>query len=90
MSVRGDQLDSGSVVGGYRIDELISRGGMGVVYRATNVDDRQFAGMGLGLFICRAIAEQHGGTITVDSRQGEGTTFHVALPTIGIEEKQDG
>src|SRR5436305_9232675 len=37
MSVRGDQLGSGSVVGGYRIDELISQGGMGVVYRVTNV-----------------------------------------------------
>jgi len=37
MPVRGDQLESGSVVGGYRIDELISRGGMGLVYRATNV-----------------------------------------------------
>jgi hypothetical protein len=36
MSVRGD-LETGSVIGGYRIDELISRGGMGVVYRATNV-----------------------------------------------------
>ncbi|HXD58913.1 MAG TPA: serine/threonine-protein kinase [Thermoleophilaceae bacterium] len=36
MAVRGD-LESGSIVGGYRIDELISRGGMGVVYRATNV-----------------------------------------------------
>jgi serine/threonine protein kinase len=35
MAVRG--LESGSIVGGYRIDELISRGGMGVVYRATNV-----------------------------------------------------
>src|SRR5436305_4356733 len=37
MSVRGDQVGSGSVVGGYRIDELISQGGMGVVYRVTNV-----------------------------------------------------
>ena len=37
MAVRGDQLQRGSVVGGYRIDELISRGGMGLVYRATNV-----------------------------------------------------
>src|SRR5450631_2296768 len=37
MEVRGDQLQAGSVVGGYRIDELIGRGGMGLVYRSTNV-----------------------------------------------------
>ncbi|MEP6954933.1 MAG: serine/threonine-protein kinase [Solirubrobacteraceae bacterium] len=36
MAVNGD-LKTGSVVGGYRVDELISRGGMGVVYRVTNV-----------------------------------------------------
>ena len=35
--MRGSQLDRGFVIGGYRIDELISRGGMGVVYRATNI-----------------------------------------------------
>src|ERR1700730_15890316 len=37
MPSRSGQLERGFVVGGYRIDELISRGGMGVVYRATNV-----------------------------------------------------
>src|ERR1700704_3598477 len=37
MAVRGDQLERGSVIGGYRIDELIGRGGMGLVYRVTNV-----------------------------------------------------
>src|SRR5450755_4016316 len=37
MTFRSSQLERGFVVGGYRIDELISRGGMGVVYRATNV-----------------------------------------------------
>ncbi len=37
MQLRGDQLDRGSIVGGYRIDGQISRGGMGIVYRATNV-----------------------------------------------------
>ena len=38
------------------------------------------AGAGLGLAICRWIAEAHGGTIDVQSRPGRGTTFTVALP----------
>jgi len=37
MPVRGDELERGRVIGGYRIDELISRGGMGLVYRVTHV-----------------------------------------------------
>jgi serine/threonine protein kinase len=37
MQLSGGQLERGSVIGGYRVDELISRGGMGVVYRVTNV-----------------------------------------------------
>jgi Protein kinase domain len=37
MQLRGSQLERGFVIGGYRIDELISRGGMGVVYRVTNI-----------------------------------------------------
>src|SRR5436305_13308459 len=37
MAVRGDELKRGTVVGGYRVDELISRGGMGLVYRVTHV-----------------------------------------------------
>jgi serine/threonine-protein kinase len=37
MMQRGSRLERGAEIGGYRIDGLISRGGMGVVYRATHI-----------------------------------------------------
>jgi signal transduction histidine kinase len=37
-------------------------------------------GMGLGLAICKRITEAHGGSISLDTRKGEGTTFTVRLP----------
>lgn len=40
----------------------------------------QYGGMGLGLYISRQIVQDHGGTIHVKSRPGEGTTFTVELP----------
>jgi signal transduction histidine kinase len=54
-------------------------------FRGSNVDDRHYAGMGLSLFICRAIVEQHGGAIRATSKLGEGASFHVTLP-LEIEE----
>ncbi len=50
-------------------------------HRGSNVDDRRFAGLGLGLFISQNIVEQHGGRIWATSPGvGKGCTFHVALP----------
>lgn len=37
-------------------------------------------GLGLGLYLARGIAEAHGGTLTVASTPGQGTTFRLALP----------
>lgn len=43
-------------------------------------DDRDRAGSGLGLSICRDIVRDHHGRITVESELGRGTTFTVMLP----------
>lgn len=41
---------------------------------------KQGAGTGIGLYLCKKIAEAHNGSIDCMSRLGEGTTFEVKLP----------
>ncbi len=49
-------------------------------YRAPNAKSHTESGTGLGLYICFKIAELHGGTLDIDSIEGEGTMIVVSLP----------
>jgi signal transduction histidine kinase len=48
-----------------------------------NADKPDQQGTGLGLSVCKNIIQSHGGTIEVNSRPAEGTTFIIKLPIKG-------
>lgn len=53
-------------------------------YRADSARQRQTGGYGLGLYLCRVIAEAHGGELIIESEKGEGTTITLILPSNGM------
>ena len=51
-------------------------------YRGREAVSRQIQGSGLGLHLVQRIAEAHGGSITVESETGRGSTFTLELPVV--------
>ena len=49
-------------------------------YRVRDENTSFFPGLGIGLYVCAEIVKHHSGTITVESEEGKGATFTVALP----------
>ena len=54
-------------------------------YRSEQIEARKARGTGLGLSMVQSIVEAHGGKVTVESRENEGSTFWVELPRLELQ-----
>lgn len=78
LATRGRVLlsveDNGCGIPEDRLTSLFDR------YLRTDFKDPQPYGLGLGLPLCRRLAEGHGGTLMAESRVGKGSRFTLSLP----------
>ncbi|WP_165423738.1 ATP-binding protein [Ktedonosporobacter rubrisoli] len=68
-------IDQGIGVSPEHFDHIFER-----FYRIHNTASHQYAGIGLGLFVAKAIVDGHGGHIWFTNNQGVGSTFHFTIP----------
>lgn len=73
--VKFDVIDTGRGISPEEQKQIFSR-----LYRVDEAMKNEERGLGLGLYVTRAIIEAHGGKISVVSEEGAGSTFSVILP----------
>jgi signal transduction histidine kinase len=78
-----DVIDTGIGISAQDQQRLFNR-----FYRVGNMSDDESRGLGLGLYVTKAIVEAHGGEIHVVSKEGAGSTFSVILPALQISESE--
>jgi len=89
----GDRIEVGATVDGATARVWVADSGEGVPraeqrriferFARGHTSRQRYEGSGLGLAIVRAIAEAHGGDVTVESEPGAGARFELALPVEG-------
>ncbi|MFO0683351.1 MAG: ATP-binding protein [Sandaracinus sp.] len=79
-----DVEDNGQGIGAEHLPRIFER-----FYRVDPGRARQQGGSGLGLAIVKHLVLKMDGEVTVDSRMGKGTTFHVELPLVPVEPGDD-
>jgi len=75
--------DTGIGVPTHELPKLFTR-----FFRSAADEAHNIPGTGLGLAVVREIIEKHGGTVTMDSTPGEGSTVTVVLPVTPIPPAQ--
>ena len=91
-------VEIGAVVVDERVSFIVRDHGIGIptrdleriferFYRVDRARSRETGGTGLGLAIVRHVAQAHGGDVTVQSREGEGSTFTLSVPLANVGQR---
>jgi PAS domain S-box-containing protein len=83
LSVHGSEIITGIKDFGIGIAKEYHHKVFERFFRVTDIDEKTYPGMGIGLFLSHEIVSRHGGKLWVESAKGKGATFYFSLPTGG-------
>lgn len=87
---RGKEVEINVIDNGIGIDLKQQKNIFNRFHQVDKSLKRNAEGSGIGLSLVKAIVELHGGTISVESTIGKGSSFKILLPVYTIDEKTEG